>query len=48
MQKSDAKSQGEKQNTYLKISQLTREKQALLDYPSKHRKKNQHLRHTHL
>ena len=48
MQKLDAKSQGKKQNTYLKISRLTREKQALFDGHSKHRKKNQHLRQTHL
>ena len=43
MQKLEAKSQGKKQNTYLKISHLTREKQALFEGPSKHRKKNQHL-----
>ena len=48
MQKLEAKSQGEKQNTYLKISHLTREKQALFDGPSKHRIKNQHLRQAHL
>ena len=48
MQKLDAKSQGKKQNTYLKISHLTREKQALFDGPSKHTKKNQHLRQAHL
>ena len=48
MQKLEAKSQGRKQNTYLKISHLTREKQALFDGPSKHRKKNRHLRQAHL
>jgi len=48
MQNLDAKSQGKKQNTYLKISHLTRDKQALFDSPSKHRKKNQHLRQAHL
>ena len=44
MQKVEAKSQGEKQNTYLKISHLTREKQALFDGPSKHRKKKSALK----
>ena len=39
MQKLDAKSRGKKQNTYLKISHLTREKQAQFDGPSKQRKK---------
>ena len=39
MQKLETKSQGKKQNTYLKISHLTREKQALFDGPSKHTKK---------
>ena len=48
MQKLEAKSQGKKQNTYLKISHLTREKQALFDGPSKHTQKNQHLRQAHL
>ena len=48
MKKLEAKSHGKKQNTYLKISHLTREKQALFDGPSKHRKKNQHLRQAHL
>ena len=48
MQKLDAKSQGKKQNTYLKISHLTREKKPLFDGPSKHRQKNQHLRQAHL
>ena len=48
MQKLEAKSQGKKQNTYLKISHVTREKQALFDGPSKHTKTNQHLRQPHL
>ena len=48
MQKLDAKRQGKKQNTHLKISHLTREQQALFDGPSKQRKKNQHSRQAHL
>ena len=44
MQKLEAKSQGKRQNTYLKISHLTREKQALFDGPSKHRKKKSALK----
>ena len=44
MQKLDAKSQGKKQNTYLKISRRTREKQALFDGHSKHRKKKSALK----
>ena len=48
MQKLEAKSQGKKQNTYLKTSHLTREKQALFDGPSKHTHKNQHLRQAYL
>ena len=46
MQKLDAKSQGKKQNTYLKISRLTREKQALFDGHPKHRKKKSALKTT--
>lgn len=39
MQKLDAKKQEKKkQNTYLKMSHLTRENQALFNGPSKHRK----------
>ena len=47
MQKLEAKSQGKKQNTYLKISHLTREKKGCSKVPQNTEKKNQHLRQAH-